>query len=663
MVPLMPDRNCTQCGLPTPADSRFCSHCGAVQAEPPAPPAPLPGAATIIDTHPPGTADKASQATMFGYSAAALMPAGIPQRAPVAAAAIAPAPILAAQPVVSVGPPAVSVQPSSPSHPASPPQPTNPPQPAFSPAVASGPSNFKGTMIGMSAVAPPVAPAASGPPPAAVPAQPGAAFRGTMLGVARPGIAPLSAGAQGTTSTPPLAGPNRTMLGVALPGIAPTGAAPAPVSVSQPPQFARPAPPIVPKPPPLIDDEPQLGPAPALSRRGVPLAYVAGGVLVLVAVFGLTVGLLWKSHPLIVQPRLDAQGHDQLHLRCENCKDGTVAKLDDASAAFQSNEADLTLASPLKVGDNAVTIHLLRPGSSRGEEVRAVVPIAYRVKADLTGLSGAHPAVVVRIEAQPGTDVRVEDKPVTLDAAGQGSYSIDVSALTSGWSDDLRLIDRAIPYAITPKAAAEQRGTLAVRAGIATLHLDAPGPSLVIDGASFRIAGRTVKGSTVTANGQPVPVDPDGNFARSYDAPSVGDVAVELRADGPQLASRTARFTVKRVAHLADEAKQREAAPWLGHDAVLQDPDGSVGKAAVVEGEMVDSRSNAGVVIALIEDIRGCAAGPCVVRVVYGGDETLGRGDRARVYGHVTRTVAQAGGGKAVPEVQADFVLKGRAHR
>jgi hypothetical protein len=78
---------------------------------------------------------------------------------------------------------------------------------------------------------------------------------------------------------------------------------------------------------------------------------------------------------------------------------------------------------------------------------------------------------------------------------------------------------------------------------------------------------------------------------------------------------------------------------------------------------VVDSRSNAGVVIALIEDIRGCAAGPCVVRVVYGGDETLGRGDRARVYGHVTRTVAQAGGGKAVPEVQADFVLKGRAHR
>ena len=526
-------------------------------------------------------------------------------------------------------------------------------------------------MIGMAAsiaLPPPPVPAAVAPPPSSAPVAqahaPALNNRGTMIGVAIPGIAPVQAA---PTAGPQSVGQNRTMMGVAIPGIAPMARGPGSPYVQPQRPLAPPPPPILPRPAPLVDDEPGVGPVPTLARRGVPLAYVAGAVFVIVALFGLTTAVLWKSHPLVVQPKLDAQGREQLHLQCETCKDGTMAQFDGAKAAFASKEADLTLTNPLKVGDNDITIHLDRPGLGRDEEVKAVVPIAYRVKADLSGLSGPHPQIVVKVQALAGTDVRVDDKPVSLDANGEGAYALDVSTLTTGWSDDLRLIDRSISYAIVPKGGTEQRGALAVRAGIATLHLDAPGPSAVIESTSFKVAGRTVKGGTVTANGQPVSVDAEGIFTRTYDATTLGDIPVELRADGPQLASRTARFTVKRVAHLEGEGKLRERAPWVGYDQIVKDLDGSIGKSTVVEGEVVDARSGGaggGLSVAIVDDVRGCPADPCVVRVVYGGDDALARGDRVRAYGRVTRGVAAQPGAVAgaspVPEVQADFVVKGR---
>ena len=309
-----------------------------------------------------------------------------------------------------------------------------------------------------------------------------------MIGVALPGIAPLQA------SEPPRRGPSSTMLGVAIPGIAPvhnSGATAAPPTASKR-SFGRTQPVLVPKPAPLVDDEPAIGPAPHVQRRGVPLAYVAGGVLALVVVSGLLVALLWKGQSLVVVPRLDAQGRDQIHLTCDSCQEGTVLRSAKRAGTFKAGETDLTLATPLQVGDNALSISLDRPGWGRDEEVSVVVPIAFRIKADVSELTGPHPAVIVRVSAAPGTDVKVDGKPVKLGMKGEGTYTVDVSAQTTGWSDDPRLIDQSIPYSITTAAAgstpaSEQKSTLPVRAGIATLHLDAPGLSSVIEGTSVRI--------------------------------------------------------------------------------------------------------------------------------------------------------------------------------
>jgi hypothetical protein len=486
-----------------------------------------------------------------------------------------------------------------------------------------------------------------------------------MMGVAIPGIAPLSA----SVPSPPKS-VQGTMMGVAVPGVAPThgsggfgSADPGPFAPGMPRTQPRRAVEIAPMPPPLVDDEPDVGPAPHLERKGVPLGLVAGIAGVLLAIGGVVAFLLLRSPPLIAQPRLDAQGHEELHLTCESCQDGTTAELFDLRATFKNKEADLPLASPLKVGNNPLTIVLDRPNLGRDESVKVIVPVAFRIRADLTDLTAARPAITVRIEALAGTDVKVDGKPVTLDAQGDGTYSVDIGTETEGPADELRMIDRVIPYVVTPRAGEAQVGKLTVRVGIAPLHLDAPGLHAVVEGATFRLSGRMLRGGSVTANGAAVHVEADGTFAQPFDITAVGDLPVEVRGSAPQLAPRIAHFVVKRVDHLEGEAKAREAQPEASYDDIAADLKAAVGKSTIVEGDVVETRTTSALTVAVIDDTRGCthaqAGASCLVRVTYGGDTRFKHGDTLRVYGRVTRSVPY--GGSTVPEVEADFVQLGHA--
>jgi hypothetical protein len=66
--------------------------------------------------------------------------------------------------------------------------------------------------------------------------------------------------------------------------------------------------------------------------------------------------------------------------------------------------------------------------------------------------------------------------------------------------------------------------------------------------------------------------------------------------------------------------------------------------------------------LVVVVDHRGCAKGPCIVRVVLGHEEKLAQGDGVRAYGRVARSVAMSDG-KTVPEIEADFILRGRGKR
>jgi hypothetical protein len=524
----------------------------------------------------------------------------------------------------------------------------------------------------------------------------------TMLGVAIPGIAPTGDGAArvpAPAESSPTSGPNpmslqskqSTMLGVAIPGIAPThGSGPgkhgATVQMPQSPQQAPQQAPsqshqprmpsqvqntalgvmvppevkIVPRPKTLIDAEvalplpvaPQLPP-----KKGIPAVAVVGILFAIVAIAGGGVAFfaLRNGGTLSAIPQLDETGRESLKIGCTSCPDGTTVSLGASTASVTGGNAVLPLPAPLSIGDNDLTVKIERPAGGRHEDVKVHVPVAYRVRADLSTLSAKPPAITVRVESTPGSTVSVEDKPVTLDGTGRGSYAIDLSKETEG-TGETKTFERKIPFAITPKGGKQETGQLTARTAIVPLALDAPGKELVTDKGTAAVAGQTRPGSTVTIDGQSVAVDAVGKFGVRVELSALGDKALEIVASSPPNAPRIVKVKVTRVASLADAAKGEDAQNLVGYDAFAADPASKVGTKVLVEGEVVDARVTAGHTVLLIEDKKHCAKGAsCLVRVVHGDEDKAARGDTMRAYGHVVGAVTASG--KTVPDIEASLVL------
>jgi hypothetical protein len=552
------------------------------------------------------------------------------------------------------------------------------------------PAGERGAAYAPTPVAPPVTGGVSLPKTA--PEIPAARAR-TMVG----GTAAQPLGGAGTSTLAsqgalPAAPPAHagTMLGLAVPGVAPLAATmpldggPAPVGLSPANQEAlgarRPVRgklantalsdmAVLPPPAPYVDDVPMPAAPPVRSRSGVPLTLVAAIVSGLVLLVGAAVLLLYRSAPpLTAKPQLDAQDNEVLHLQCESCADGTTVTLDGAKATFRANQTDLALAIPLKVGNNDIALTLDRPGAGRDEQVKLVVPLAFRIRADLSQIDAKPPTILVRVAAAPGSDVTVDKKPLTLDSSGTGSYAIDVSADTDGPTEDVRLIDRRIDYTIAPpasggaaKSVAPSSGQVTARVAVVPLRVDAPSAHAIVDVASFTVAGQTLAGGTVTVDGQPATVQPDGTFVATH-AATTDPASIEIRASAPTHAPRSAHVTVKRATSFEAEAKAAEQAapPPLTYDQIAPDIASKVGQRAVIAGEVLEAPRVAGhQAIVLVSDTRACKAGPCLARVIASEDVKLARGQSVRAYGTVTRAVTTSTG-KTVPELQADFVARGK---
>jgi hypothetical protein len=539
----------------------------------------------------------------------------------------------------------------------------------------------------------PAPPAPTAPAPTAPPAV--ASFKSTMLGVVSPGI-PGSAPPSGGAPAPPSPGgqPARapmgsnTVLGVAVPGIAPTrpGEATPPPPASHPARTMlvqnaparpgydpRPPPAILPAPAPLEDLPAPSRPRIVRKGGGVPLvavALVTGG---LVIIGGGAIALLWHGAPPIsAQPRVTPEGKDVLHLHCDpaSCADGTTAELNGLRSTFAQGESDLPLAEPLRVGDNALELRVDRPGMGRDEVVRLVVPVAYRVRADVSTMGSQHPSVTIHVEALPGSDVRISGKPLTLDGKGAGIYALDESAATEGPADESRVVSVDVPYTVAAPAAAvahpPEAGTVSARVAISPLRVDAPSARAVVATDHLLVAGRAAKGASVTIDGVPAAVNPDGAFEVNVALPALGERTLQIRSGTVALVSRTVHVAVKRVAGLVDEAKAFEQQGTVGYDTAMRglgpSPSTSgegLGQLIVVDGEVIEPRASGHRMLILVDDKRGCAKGPCLARVVVGQDLAVARGDRLRAYGRVARAFTTPGG-QTVPEVEADFVLQSR---
>jgi len=471
----------------------------------------------------------------------------------------------------------------------------------------------------------------------------------TMLGVAVPGIAPTNP--ESGAAKPQ---PNRTMLGIAVPGVAPIN--PGGPAASYEPVIRNYEGAEYEAPAPTPSYRPRSIPAaPPLHRRP---AFVVALLGLGVGIFIVAFALLWKSPPpLKSEARVDDKGQDLLHITCVSCPDGTVLQIDKSEARTQTNVADIPLSKPLVVGDNKYAIKIDRPGAGRDETVEITIPIAYRIRPDLSGLSATPPSIKVLVEAEPGATVTVDSSAVTLDAAGKGAHAIDVTKECTGQLSETKVIDRSIAYTVQTKGGPQDKGQVAVKVGVAPLILDAPRNVAVVDSPSFLVAGRTAKGASIEIEGNAIQTNADGTFSRRMRVERMGETEVRVRAISKDFAPRSVVFKVKRVANLEEEARVFASTVALKPEVLFADAASNTGKTVQLNGDVIDARVQGSLTIALLDAEKACSKPPCLVRLVVGAPEGVAKGDQLRVFGRLSRVFSE-GSSKAVPEVDVDFFIK-----
>lgn len=371
--------------------------------------------------------------------------------------------------------------------------------------------------------------------------------------------------------------------------------------------------------------------------------------------------LLWITRgppPIAATLQVSPEGADVLELRCDpyNCKDGTTVAVDSVQSIFAAGQSTLQLTRQLPIGDNRLALHIDRPGWGRDEVIEVLVPVAFRIRADVSTMRDPSPAIVIRVSSLPDSEVVLDGRPLPLDGSGSGTLSIDESAAATGPADESRVVAVNIGYSVKRPGAAAQVGSVEARVAIAPLRVDSPAAHATVDRNSLVLAGRAAKGSTVTVEGTAAVVAADGGFEATVPLEALGSHVVLVRAGTAALTPRTVRIEVKRVPSLLAEARTLDRAKTVGYDAVRSDPVAYVGKPVVVEGEVVDARASGHRVIALVDDRRGCAKGPCLARVTLSDNPPLGRGALIRAYGHVAEALASAPG-QAALDVDADFFV------
>jgi len=540
----------------------------------------------------------------------------------------------------------------------------------------SGPAAFKGTMLGLGASD---APAPRGAalkstmlglapqqPNAAAPA-PGNSLRGTMIGMAPAVPAPPAEQepppeALSAAAAPLRVSDKKTMVGIARPGIAPLrpGVEKARVPSDPPPAGAFPAPP----PPPAAPLTTAAGAGAARPLRiptGAAIAIVTAAALFTAAAVAL---FLYRSRGAITAS-LDAStpGHEALALTCPGCTDESKVRLGGREASFRGTHATLALKDPLRVGDNRISVELeRRPG--RPEQVELRVPVDFRVRAETATLAQSPPHVTVRVEAVPHSAVVVDGKPLTFAPAPGGtetaSAALDVSRSLTGMSSAVAMLEREIPYVVTPPDGNPASGQVKVRVGVTPLVVQAPGSSIVIEGPTFVLAGRTAKEGSVSVEGRPITVDASGAFAQMMSVSALGETNVIVRADAKDQAPRLVPVKVRRVQSLATEAAALRARATTAYGAIRATAEGQHGLAVALDGSVVDARSEAFTTVVLLDVKSGCSAPPCLARVNVGEKLALKPGSAVSVFGSVIGAVEGPRPGTRIPAIAADFLLKGR---
>ncbi|HEX6273706.1 MAG TPA: hypothetical protein VFZ53_11720 [Polyangiaceae bacterium] len=499
----------------------------------------------------------------------------------------------------------------------------------------------KGTLLGMPVELPP-------PPAPPYPAPPGTS---TMPGAS-------------TEPQPGSAVPGKkTIMGVALPGIAPLHP-----GMARPLEPTQPAPPwsplpSTPPPPPAAETIDADAPGEPEKAKGRRIPVIAALIIVAAAALFTAAGvvaLLYRARGAIsATVALGSDGHEELAVVCEGCDDGARVRFESSEAAFKGHRATLRLAKPLAVGDNKLPIVLERR-AGKPETVELVVPVEFRVRGDTTDLAKSPPAITIVAKAVRGSAVVIDGKAAVLRPDGTATLSVDVSRALTGADASQKTLEHRVSYTVTPPGSAPKRGEVVVRIGITPLVLQAPGDSIVLDSATFVLAGRTAKDGAVSVEGRAITVDPTGQFAQVMGVSAEGETTITVRAVAPDRAPRLVPVRVRRVASLAAEAERVRQQATGSYGAIAAPTDAQRGTLVLFDGTVLEARVESFTTVFLMETKSGCASPPCRLRVTWGSKSELVEGEPVTVFGTLSGAVEGPRSGTRIPSIAASFVTKRR---
>ncbi len=488
------------------------------------------------------------------------------------------------------------------------------------------------------------APAPPPPQPAAPTASAGKKMLNqTMVGVGSlPGAQNANAPAAGAPRAQNI--PKGTLVGVAVPGVAPTHEPAPPPQFRAPPQFQPPPPhfqqpaPYVPPPPPTPSYD-SLIPAPKPSRApAIILALVAlvGVVGALVYVF-----VLRPSGPPPMTTAVEGDWNaPKLVVKCQTCIDGSTIDLGDKNATFASGAATIALtAKDIKAGRNVFKGKIVPKGKSpRDVELAVLVP--YLVRTSLAPLSTGEPHVDVVFDLADTVKAVVVDGE-KLTGSGEKKHEVQIPAPEG----DARAFDKTVTYEVQPKEGAPIKGSLKLSIPYAPLRLGLPGRRAFAIGGELEVSGHTANGGTITVGEQTLTVDENGIFKGKV---KVATDAKELvvRAHATKLAPRTVSVAIAHAKDAGEIAKTLKDEAKTPFDKIAAKPDDYLGAAVDVKIVVAQTKEEDGRTVAVGDQKCGAAGDAAcpVVRVLLPPGATVNKDDVIEVLGVVARGVPTAKG-------------------
>ena len=184
-----------------------------------------------------------------------------------------------------------------------------------------------------------------------------------------------------------------TLIGVAIPGIAPINPGVAKAVAKEPNENS-----VAPSEAPRGESSEERTSAKTRTRAvGHTLFWTLSTVAIVLALVSLAAVWRWRASPkLEVQVQSDEAGNDSLAIECKNCDETVSFAIDNAKTKVRNHHATIPLRTPLKIGPNRVSVTMTRD-THRPEIIQLNFPVDYRVTGDLSGLDDTPARLRLRV--------------------------------------------------------------------------------------------------------------------------------------------------------------------------------------------------------------------------------------------------------------------------